>query len=141
MVFVRRALPTISAFAFILAGCGAASSPAVPAGSSTRTGSAGASNAASASVAAAGKPASSSASSGGLQAMVDGARKEGALNLVWGEGTEGGSKGIEQIAAGFNKAYGLDLKVQFTPGPSMPDMGAKMIQEVQTNRPATSDLY
>ncbi|HLG70289.1 MAG TPA: ABC transporter substrate-binding protein [Chloroflexota bacterium] len=91
-------------------------------------------------MAAAGKPASASAS-GGLQAMVDGARKEGALNLVWGEGTEGGSKGIEQIAAGFNKAYGLDLKVQFTPGPSMPDMGAKMIQEVQTNRPATSDLY
>jgi iron(III) transport system substrate-binding protein len=60
---------------------------------------------------------------------------------VWGEGTQGGTKGIEQLAAGFNKAYGLSLKVQFTPGPSMPDMGAKMIQEFQTNRPATSDLY
>jgi len=89
--------------------------------------------------ASAAKPAASVAPQ--LQAVIDGARKEGQLNFVWGEGTQGGTKGIEQLAAGFNKAYGLSLKVQFTPGPSMPDMGAKMIQEFQTNRPATSDLY
>ncbi|HEX6512769.1 MAG TPA: ABC transporter substrate-binding protein [Chloroflexota bacterium] len=85
------------------------------------------------------KPVASAA--GTLQSLVDGARKEAALNFVWGEGTEGGSEGIQKLASGFNKQYGLDLKVQFTPGPSMPDMGAKMIQEFQTNRPATSDLY
>src|SRR5579862_2445987 len=76
-----------------------------------------------------------------LQSLIDGARKEGQLNFVWGEGTEGGTNGIQKLAAGYNKQYGLDVKVQFTPGSSMPEMGAKMIQEVQTNRPATSDLY
>jgi len=76
-----------------------------------------------------------------LQALIDGARKEGQLNLIWGEGTEGGTPGIQELATGFDKAYGLPTKVQFTPGDSMPNMGAKLIQEYQTKRPATSDLY
>lgn len=118
---MRRGTAAACAVALLLAACGGTSAPA-------------ASQAASAA-----KPAASAAPA--LQALIDGAKKEGQLNFQWGEGTEGGSKGIEELAAGFNKLYGLDVKVQFTPGPSMPDMGSKMIQEVQTNRPATSDLY
>src|SRR5713226_2707175 len=38
-----------------------------------------------------------------MQSLVDGARKEGALTLVWGEGALGGSRDIPKIAAGFNK--------------------------------------
>src|SRR5690242_13198502 len=75
-----------------------------------------------------------------LQAIVDGAAKEGQLDLVWGEGTEGGTDGIQKLAAGFNKTYGLNVKVQFTPGQSMPEMSSKMISEAQTKRPASSDL-
>ena len=114
----------VGAVLLLLSACGGTSAPAASPASSAGSSA---------------KPAASAAA--GLQAVIDGAKKEGQLNLQWGEGTEGGSKGIEELAAGFNKMYGLNVKVQFTPGPSMPDMGSKMIQEVQTNRPATSDLY
>jgi ABC-type Fe3+ transport system substrate-binding protein len=107
-----------------LAACGGGNSAAPPAGS------AGSSQAASS---AGGAPSQ-------LQAIIDGAAKEGQLNFVWGEGTEGGSEGIQKLAAGFNRAYGLNVKVQFTPGGSMPDMSSKMISELQTKRPATSDV-
>ncbi len=75
-----------------------------------------------------------------LQSLVDGARKEGALTLVWGEGALGGSRDIPKIAAGFNKRYGLNVNVQFTPGPNFQEMGAKVAQEYQTQHVATSDV-
>ncbi|HEY7064731.1 MAG TPA: ABC transporter substrate-binding protein [Chloroflexota bacterium] len=75
-----------------------------------------------------------------LQALVEAARKEGQLTLVWGGGTMGGSEGVRRLAAGFNKHYGLDLNVQFTPGDSMPQMVARVGQEAQAGRPASTDL-
>src|SRR6266849_2987972 len=75
-----------------------------------------------------------------LAAMVDAARKEGQLTLIWGEGTMGGNEGVRRLAEGFNKHYGLNLSVQFTPGPSMPQMVARVAQEVQAGRPASTDL-
>jgi len=110
-----------------LAGCGGSAAP--PAAASP-VGSAGAS------------AASQSAPAGGdtSQSLIDGARKEGQLTLVWGENALGGSAGIPKIAAGFNKHYGLNTKVQFTPGPNFQEMGAKVTQEYQTQRPATSDI-
>src|SRR5262249_48246598 len=73
-------------------------------------------------------------------AMVDAARKEGQLALIWGDGTMGGSEGIRRLADGFNRHYGLNLNVQFTPGPSMPQMVARVGQEVQAGRPTSTDL-
>ena len=55
-----------------------------------------------------------------LKAIIDGARQEGQLSIVVGEGTIGGSD--SGFAAGFNKYYGLNLDVRFTPGPPMPNM-------------------
>jgi iron(III) transport system substrate-binding protein len=87
-------------------------------------------------------PAPKPAASGGeLQPLLDGARKEGKLSLVWGNDTIGGADGIKQLAAGFNRTYGLDLQVEFTPGPSMSEMAAKALQEIQAKQPATSDIY
>jgi ABC-type Fe3+ transport system substrate-binding protein len=74
------------------------------------------------------------------QSLIDGARKEGQLNLVWGEQILGGSQVIPQIVDAFNKHYGLNIKVQFTPGPNFQEMGAKVLQEYQTQHPATSDV-
>src|SRR5437870_3066041 len=70
----------------LLAGCGAASS-STPASSAGTGASSAASNA---------------ASQSSLQGLLDGARKEGALTLVWGEGALGGSRDIPKIAAAFN---------------------------------------
>src|SRR5829696_6591786 len=61
-------------------------------------------------------PASAAAMSAELQAIVEGARQEGQLTLIWGEGTLGGSEGVQRIADGLNRRYGLNLSVQFTPG-------------------------
>ncbi|HLY64061.1 MAG TPA: ABC transporter substrate-binding protein, partial [Chloroflexota bacterium] len=70
----------------------------------------------------------------------EGARKEGRLSLVWGENSAGGSKAAERWRQGLNQTYGLNIEVTFTPGPSMPEMGVKLAQEYQANRPATSDV-
>jgi len=75
-----------------------------------------------------------------LQAIVDGARQEGQLTLIWGEGTMGGSEGARRIADGLNKAYGLNLNVQFTPGPSMANMMTKLTEETQAGRRSSTDV-
>ena len=75
-----------------------------------------------------------------LQAVVEQARKEGALTLVWGEGSVGGTDGVRRLAEGYNRYYGLNLTVSFTPGPSMGNLVARLMQEYQAGRPATSDV-
>lgn len=75
-----------------------------------------------------------------LQTIVEAARKEGQLVLVWGEGTMGGSEGVRRLAEGYNKHYGLNVNVQFTPGASMPQMVARIGQEVQAGRQTSTDL-
>ena len=75
-----------------------------------------------------------------LQALVAEARREGALSLVWGEGTAGGTAGVRQMAEAFNREYGLNLDVRFTPGPDFPVMANRMAEEYLAQRPATSDV-
>jgi iron(III) transport system substrate-binding protein len=75
-----------------------------------------------------------------LQALVEAARKEGSLSFVWGDGTMGGSEGIARLAAAFNRYYGLNLDVKFTPGPSMPNMSARIADEYRAGRTAASDI-
>src|SRR5262249_48105010 len=74
------------------------------------------------------------------QAMIEAARKEGQLTLIWGEGTMGGSEGVRRLAAGYNKHYGLNVDVRFTPGDSMPQMVARVGQEVRAGRATSTDL-
>jgi len=76
-----------------------------------------------------------------LATIIDAARKEGELDLVWGEGSLGGTQGAAELAAAFNAQYGLNTKVQFTPGPTDVEMASKLVQEYQTQRKATTDVY
>jgi iron(III) transport system substrate-binding protein len=75
-----------------------------------------------------------------LQALIDGARQEGQLVLIWGENTAGGPDGVRRWVEGLNKLYGLNLDVQFTPGPAMPEVAARIAQEYQAGRAASSDI-
>ena len=75
-----------------------------------------------------------------LQALIDAARQEGQLALIWGENTAGGTEGARRWAEGFNQLYGLNLDVRFTPGPSMPEVAAKVAQELQAGRTASTDI-
>ncbi|HEY7063156.1 MAG TPA: ABC transporter substrate-binding protein [Chloroflexota bacterium] len=73
----------------------------------------------------------------GAQALVEVARKEGALTLVWGEGSIGAT---DTLAAGMNRYYGLNVNVTFTPGPSMSNVVQRLVQEYQAGRPAMTDV-
>src|SRR5579862_1814259 len=76
-----------------------------------------------------------------LQNLVDAAAKEGKLELVMSEDTIGGSETAKLWADGFNKLYRLNVQVQFTPGPAMPEMASKVAQEYQANRTASTDVF
>ena len=75
-----------------------------------------------------------------LQTLVEAARREGSLSLVWGQGSMGGSEGMVRLAQGFNRQYGLNVDVQFTPGPSMPNMAARLAEEYRAGRQAATDV-
>lgn len=72
-----------------------------------------------------------------LQTILDGARQEGQLSIVVGEGTLGDNS---LLIAAFNKYYSLDLDVRFTPGPPMPNMVATVIQQYVAHKPAATDV-
>jgi ABC-type Fe3+ transport system substrate-binding protein len=74
------------------------------------------------------------------QPLIDGARQEGQLAVQWSEGTLGGTRGVRQLAEGFNRQYGLNLDVRFTPGPPYAEMAARVSQEFQAGRPASTDV-
>lgn len=83
----------------------------------------------------------SAATGPALQQLIDGARQEGQLSFTWGAGSMGGTEAINDLAAGFNRLYGLNVQVTYTPGPSMPSVEASIQQEYQANQTAMSDLY
>ncbi|HLH25803.1 MAG TPA: ABC transporter substrate-binding protein [Chloroflexota bacterium] len=119
----RAYLSVALASLLLLAACSApASRPAAPSASSAAA------------------PAAAATVPAPLQALIDGARQEGQLTLVWGENTAGGAEGARRWADGFNRRYGLNVDVRFTPGPSMPEVAAKIAQENQAGRPASSDV-
>ena len=76
-----------------------------------------------------------------LQGLIDAARQEGQLNLVWAPGLLGDSENIRRLADGFNKHYGLNLNIQYTPGPPMTELTPRLIQEYQVNRRASTDVF
>ncbi|MBV9119449.1 MAG: extracellular solute-binding protein [Chloroflexi bacterium] len=76
-----------------------------------------------------------------LQKVVDAAKQEGQLNLVWGTGNIGDTSGnIDAFVTGFNNTYGTAIKVNYTIGPSMAEFVTKTVQAVQGGRAPDSDL-
>lgn len=73
--------------------------------------------------------------------LVEGAKKEGQLVLSWGTGTMGGIEGVQTIEKAFNKTYGLNLSFKYSPGPAMPQLASRIIQEGKAGQSASSDLF
>jgi ABC-type Fe3+ transport system substrate-binding protein len=76
-----------------------------------------------------------------LAALIKAAQAEGMLNLVWGENTFRGLQGVRDLVSGMNKQFGTSVIANWTPGPSQPQMAAKIAQEFAAGVPATSDVY
>lgn len=73
-----------------------------------------------------------------LKQIVAAAKKEGELSIVTGAGTLGDPA---PLIRGFEKYYGLDIDVRFTPGPPMPNVAASVVQDYQTHHPAITDVF
>lgn len=76
-----------------------------------------------------------------LQKIIDGAKKEGSLTLSYAANILGGPDGARIGAAGIKKDFGVDLDVEFYPGPSFAPMVSKLLTEYQAGQPSSTDLY
>ena len=76
-----------------------------------------------------------------LQAVIDGAKKEGALSLMWGEGTFGGTSGAQLFERQMNAMFGTDIRITFTPGASMPQVGNDIALRQAAGQPSSTDVY
>lgn len=62
------------------------------------------------------------------------------LDLVWSATSLGGSEGAKKFEALFNRMYGMNIRMNFTPGPSMTEMAGKVTEEVAAGRKASTDI-
>jgi iron(III) transport system substrate-binding protein len=76
-----------------------------------------------------------------VERLLAAAREQGgtALNVQWGD-TYGGAQGARRFEVLFNKLYGTDVRVNYTPGPSMTDMASRLVQEVAAGQRGSTDL-
>jgi ABC-type Fe3+ transport system substrate-binding protein len=76
-----------------------------------------------------------------LKELVKAAKAEGVLNVVWGGSSLGQAKGAAQLQDALNRAFHANFKIVFTPGPSMPQMATRIIQEVKAGQKSSTDVY
>jgi ABC-type Fe3+ transport system substrate-binding protein len=76
-----------------------------------------------------------------LAEVIEGAKKEGSFRGQWGQNSFGGSEGFQELLAGMNRKYKLNLKGQYTPGPDMQRLMLRVIQENAAGQPASTDVY
>jgi len=76
-----------------------------------------------------------------LEQIIAGAKKEGEVTLVASASTFGGKKGFAELEAGFNKRFGLKHKVNLAPGPSFPQVAARILTELKSGAKSSTDLY
>ena len=62
-----------------------------------------------------------------LQKVIADSSKSPNLSLSWGQSTMGGSRSAALFEAGMNKMFGANVKIRFTPGPSMPAIGNEIV--------------
>lgn len=88
-----------------------------------------------------GYPLEASARSAGLEKVVEGAKKEGALKLLWTEGHFGGDTGIQAMLDAMNKKYGTHISLQFTQGGSFPENIGRLTQEYRAKQRSSTDVF
>jgi ABC-type Fe3+ transport system substrate-binding protein len=136
-VYMRNAIVVAALGALLLTACQPApqaSRSSSPAGQAPATGGAGAAGASAS--------APSDAHAAEIQRLLAAARANGEteLNLSWTGTAIGPGDAHAQLAALFNRMYGTDLRITYTPGSSMQEMVGKIAQEATADRKASSDV-
>jgi iron(III) transport system substrate-binding protein len=134
---MQRLLCALGAIALVLTACSPTAAPAA-APASAPSG-----QAAPAAPTAGAAPPVSAALSPEVQRLIQAARDAGEteLNVSWGSTSLGGPEALKQVEAWMNQTYGTNVKINLTPGPSMPDMGLKLSQERAAGQKASTDVY
>jgi ABC-type Fe3+ transport system substrate-binding protein len=76
-----------------------------------------------------------------LQQVIDGAKKEGALTLQYGEAILGGAEGAQIAQAAIKEMFGVDIQITFHPGPSFAQVASKIFTEMQAGQKASTDVF
>ncbi len=76
-----------------------------------------------------------------LDKLIEAAKKETELNFMAGASTLGGQETMAKLEAAFNKKFGTNMKLRFTPGPSMPAIAVRLAQEHKAGAKATTDIF
>src|SRR5262245_24751892 len=76
-----------------------------------------------------------------LNDLIAGAKKEPEMSFVAGPTTFGGRQAFAELQALFNKKFGLNARINHTPGPSMPAMAARIITEAKSGRKSSTDVH
>jgi ABC-type Fe3+ transport system substrate-binding protein len=74
-----------------------------------------------------------------LAKVIEAAKKEPKLNLEWGGGILGGADALKVIAAAMNAAYGTNITIRFTPGPSLPEIVNQVVLANASGSPSPTD--
>jgi iron(III) transport system substrate-binding protein len=81
------------------------------------------------------------ARSAALDKVIEGAKKEAALKVLWTEGHMGADVGLNAILAEINKTYGTNIKLQFTQGGSFPANLGRLTQEFKAGQKSSTDVF
>ena len=76
-----------------------------------------------------------------MKGVIAAAGQEGALSLVWGEGTFGGTPGAVLFEQQMNAMFGTHIHITFTPGASMPQVGNDIAMRAAAHQPSATDVY
>jgi iron(III) transport system substrate-binding protein len=76
-----------------------------------------------------------------LNELIAGAKNEPEIVFVAGADTFGGWKTFAELDAAFNKRFGLNTRINFTAGPTMPAMAARIISEAKAGRKSSTDFH
>jgi len=76
-----------------------------------------------------------------LAKVIDGARQEGRLLLRSTTSVNGAADGAKVAQDGIKRMFGVDLSVEWVPGPAFAPLAAALFQEKQGGQPASGDVY
>jgi len=76
-----------------------------------------------------------------VKELAAAAAKEGEMTVSWSNSTMGGQKGAAAFTQGINKLFGINIKINWTPGDSMPNVGNQIATTQQNGLPSPTDTY
>lgn len=76
-----------------------------------------------------------------LAKVIEAAKREGKLVLRSTTSVNGAAEGAKQAQEGIKRMFGVDLAVEWVPGPAFAPLAAALMQEKQGGQPASGDVF